>query len=152
MPILNYTTTISVQKTAGEIQEILSKADVKSVKIDYGSDHVPEAISFQIMAQGRLISFRLPSQWRGVYRMLIKDEKVERRFRNEEQARRVAWRIIKDMIEAQVAAIEAEAADLAEVFLPYMVNPETNETLYEDFKNGFLLGPGTPVDGEVKDA
>ena len=151
MPILNYTTSISVQKTAGEIQEILARAGARTVVIEYSNDRIPEAISFQIKASDRFLSFRLPSQWRGVYNSLLKSG-AERKFKSEDQARRVAWRIIKDWTEAQVAIIEAGAAEIIEVFMPYLINPQTNQTMFEDFKNGYLLGPGKDdiVDGEVQ--
>jgi hypothetical protein len=149
MPILNYTTTISVQKTAGEIQEILARAGARSVLIEYGTDRIPEAVSFQVDLNGRPISFRLPSQWHGVLRALAKSA-VAAKYKTEEQARKVAWRIIKDWTEAQVAIIEAGAAELAEVFLPYLIDPKTNQTLFEDFKGGYLLGPGNEIiDGEI---
>jgi hypothetical protein len=150
MPILNYTTTISVQKTTGEIQEILARAGARTVVIEYGADHIPEVISFDIEIKGRFASFRLPSHWQGVYQALMKSI-VQRRYKNEDQSRRVAWRIIKDWTEAQVAIIEAGAAELTEVFMPYMVNPKTNQILFEDFKSGFLLGPGNIIDGEIKE-
>ncbi len=149
MPILNYTTTISVQKTAGEIQEILARAGARTVVIEYGADRTPEAISFQVEMNGRLVSFRLPSQWHGVWKALLKSS-AERKYKTEQQARRVAWRIIKDWCEAQLAIIEAGAVEVAEVFMPYMINPQTNQTLFEDFKGGWLLGPGDIVDGEVQ--
>lgn len=141
MPILNYTTSITVQKTAGEIQEILARAGARTVVIEYGADRIPDAVSFEVPVKGQIVAFRLPSQWTGVYQTLSKSA-VEKRYRTEEQARRVAWRIIKDWTEAQLAIIEAGAAQLTEVFLPYMVNPKTNHTLFEDFQAGFLLGSG----------
>ena len=150
MPILNYTTSISVVRTASEIQEILSRAGTKTVMIEYGLDRSPIAVYFEIDINNRRVSFRLPSQWQGVHRTLQKSS-AERRYKTEEQARKVAWRIIKDWTEAQVAIIEAGAADISEVFLPYMINPTSNQTLYEEFKSGnFLLGSGDVVDGEVQ--
>ncbi len=148
MPILNYTTSITVQKTAGEIQEILARVGARTVVIEYGPERIPDAISFQVEVEHKFVSYRLPSNWRGVHKAL-QQSNAERKFKTEDQARRVAWRIIKDLIEAEVATIEANVVDLPEVFLPYMVNPDTNMTLYEEFKAGFLLGPGDVVDGEV---
>jgi hypothetical protein len=150
MPIKDYTTSISVQKTAGEIQEILARAGARTVLIEYGSDRIPDAVSFQVEAKGHFISFRLPSHWKGVYQSLMQST-AERRFKTEDQARRTAWRIIRDWTAAQLAIIEAGAAELTEVFLPYLVNPKTNQTLFEDFKHGFLLQPGDIVDGEIKE-
>jgi hypothetical protein len=150
MPILNYTTSISVVKTALEIQEILARAGARTVMIEYGQDRVPSAVYFEIEINGRHVSFRLPSQWQGVYKTLQRST-AERRYKTDDQARRVAWRIIKDWTEAQVAIIEAGAADISEVFLPYMINPASNLTLFEEFKSGnFLLGSGDVVDGEVQ--
>ena len=148
MPILNYTTTISVHKTAGEIQELLAKMGARTVVIEY-SDRVPDGIAFEVEVNQRVVAFRLPSRWQGVHKSLMRST-AERRYKSEDQARRVAWRIIKDWVEAQLAIIEAGAAELSEVFLPYLVNPQTNQTLFEDFKNGYLqLSAGETVEGEV---
>src|SRR5512140_1918167 len=138
MPILNYTTSISVSKTAGEIQEILAKAGANRVMIEFGLDRTPEAISFEIDIEQRSISFRLPSRWHGVHETLLASN-CERKFKTEEQAKRVAWRIIKDWTEAQLAIIQAGAADLVEVFLPYMIDAKTNQSLYQKVRSGYLL-------------
>jgi hypothetical protein len=151
MPILNYTTKIDVRRTASEIQDILADAGAQGVSIEY-KDRIPVALTFRIEMQGRLVSFRLPSKWEGVLKLLQKDAKVERRFKNEDQARRVAWRIVKDWVEAQLAIIQAGTAELAEVFLPYVIHPQTGRTLFEEFKSGYLLPAGDDViDGEMKE-
>lgn len=141
MPILNYTTKIDPSKTAGEIQEILMKLGAQSVLIEY-ENRAPAAISFQIDYQDHLINFRLPSRWQGVHRTLKADRQVEPRYKTEEQARRVSWRIIKDWIEAQCAIIQAGSTELSEVFLPYMVNPHTGRTLFQEFESDRLLISG----------
>jgi hypothetical protein len=140
MPILNYTTTITVDKTVGEIQQILGKAGARSVIVDY-ANRQPEAISFQVEVNERLVSFRLPSRWQGVWKAL-QSEPVERKYKTEDQARRTAWRIIKDWTEAQIAIIQAGQAELVEVFLPYMLHPGTGQTMYQQFRAGYLLEPG----------
>lgn len=142
MPILNYTTTIEAKKTALEVLGILAEAGARGVSIEYDENRIPAACSFQIEIEGRMVNFRLPSRWEGVYRRLQRDPKVERRYKTPDQARRVAWRIVKDWTEAQLAIIEAEAAELSEVFLPYMVYPRSGRTLFEEFKGGFLLKSG----------
>ena len=148
MPILNYTTQISVSKTAGEIQETLAKAGARRVMIEFGDDHIPNAISFQIDYAGKTISYRLPSQWTGVHQSLLASD-CERKYKTPEQARRVAWRIIKDWAEAQLAIIEAGAAQLTEVFLPYSLNSK-GQTFFEVWKSETLaLGTGEIIEGEV---
>jgi hypothetical protein len=150
MSILNYTTKIPVEKTAMEISMILAAAGAQAVHIEY-VNRVPSALSFVILVNGQPVSFRLPSRWDGVYKLLREDSKVTRAFKTEDQARRVSWRIIKDWVEAQMAIIQAGAAELAEVFLPYAVRPQTGQTLFEEFKGGLMLGPGEVVEGEIRE-
>ena len=133
MTILNYTTSIATEKTAAEIQKKLAIAGAQAVLSEYDEDGVMSAMSFRI----NNIFFRLPINISGVYSALQKDRKVPARLRTYEQASRVAWRIIKDWIEAQVAIIQAGQAELVQVFLPYAQNNE-GKTVYEAIKdNGF---------------
>ena len=67
-----------------------------------------------------------------------RDRKVPRRLVTDEQAVKVSWRIIKDWIEAQMALVEAELAELAEVFLPYAITKDGN-TLYSQIDTTKLL-------------
>lgn len=150
MPILNYTTTIDARKTALEVLGILADAGVRSVNLEYGPDRSPAAITFQVEVHGQFMSFRLPSRWEGVHKLLKEDPRAERRYRTEEQAKRVAWRIVKDWVEAQVAIIQAGAAELAEVFLPYAVNPRTGQTMFEEFDGRLRLAEPKDYDADVK--
>jgi len=130
MPILNYTTSINPEKTVAEIQTKLAKAGAQAVLCEYDEDGIMKAISFRIKIPNDVLSFRLPSNIEGIYRKLIDNPKVPRKLQSHEQATRVAWRILKDWLEAQLAIIEAEMADIKEVFLPYMQNQQ-GQTLYE---------------------
>ena len=82
-----------------------------------------------------MVSFRLPAQIDRIYVLLQRDNKVPRNLKTREQAARVAWRIIKDWIEAQLALVEAEQAEMVEVFLSYAQNPVTGKTLFEQLSN-----------------
>lgn len=85
------------------------------------------------------VGFSLPANYSGVLRSMKNDKKVPRHKCNEEQAQRVAWRIIKDWVEAQMAIVQAQLADMAEVFLPYAITKNGN-TLYKEVQsNGMLL-------------
>ena len=150
MPILNYTTEISVAKTAGEIQEILARAGANRVMIEFGIDRVPSAVSFQIDFQGQPISYHLPTRWQGVYQALRNNKDVPARLKTEAQAKKVGWRIVKDWINSQCAMIEAGTAELTEVFLPYMLNNK-NQTMFDVWKDETLaLGSGEVIEGEVQ--
>ena len=130
MPILNYTTSINPEKTVSEIQMKLAKAGAQAVLCEYDGDGIMKAISFRVKTTNGSISFRLPSNIDGIYRKLTENSRVPRKLKTHEQAARVAWRILKDWLEAQLAIIEAEMADIKEVFLPYAQN-ESGKTLYE---------------------
>lgn len=139
MPILNYTTSIKIDKTVSEIQGKLVAAGAQAVLTEYDSERVLSAISFRMLHQNCMVSFRLPAQIDKIYVLLQNDRGVPRRLKSREQAARVAWRIIKDWVEAQLAIVEAEQAQMVEVFLPYAQNPNTGQTLFEqlagsDFK------------------
>lgn len=135
MPILNYTTSITVEKTTGEIQGKLAKAGAQAVMTEYDDEQVLCALSFRMMCSNILVSFRLPAQINRIYVLLQRDNKVPRKLKTRDQAARVAWRIIKDWIEAQLAIVEAQQAEMAEVFLPYAQNPATGKTLFEQLSN-----------------
>lgn len=126
MPIKNYTTSQSEESTVGRIMGSLAAKGARQVSITYDDQNRPSAISFMILFENYPIPFRLPCNFEGVFRSLRKQYKTwqgKNRFENNPestaQARRVAWRIIQDWVEAQMALIEAEQASLAEVFLPY---------------------------------
>ena len=54
---------------------------------------------------------------------------------------KLSWRIIKNWVEAQMALVEADIAEVAEVFLPYAIKDGT--TLYKSIRaNGMLMLTG----------
>lgn len=55
-----------------------------------------------------------------------------------EQAERVAWRIVKDWVEAQMAILESEMVHMDEIFLPYMVN-NSGQTFFQAYRSNQLL-------------
>lgn len=140
MPILNYTTSITVEKTVGQIQGMLAEAGAAAIMIEYDTERILSSVSFRIDYNGALVSFRLPAQLDPVYVILQNDYKVPRKLKSREQAARVAWRIIKDWVEAQLAIVEAEQVEMVEVFLPFAQNPQTGETIFEQLAgNNFAL-------------
>lgn len=138
MAILNYTTSISTEKTAMEIQTRLAKAGAQAVLCEFDGNGVMCAMSFRISTPHGVIFFRLPAQLDGVLNVIRKDRKITPKFKTKEQAARVAWRILKDWIEAQLAIIEAGMAEMAEVFLPYAQGVD-GRTVYESIKSGGFI-------------
>lgn len=133
MPILNYTTKVSVEQTINELQKILAKAKANAIMTDYANG-LPCGLSFRVTVNGGDISFCLPVKVEGVIAALKRDKK----YRDEAHARRVAWRIVKDWCDSQMALIDVGQAELAQVFLPYAQAPN-GETFYQTIKGrGFL--------------
>ena len=142
MSLLNYTTQIDVEKTIGEIQRMLGKHGASAVMTEY-SDGVISALSFKITFNGRDAGFKLPCDWRPVLTLMKNDPKVPRRLCEQTQAVRVAWRIVKDWVEAQMALVDTSMVQTEEVFMPYMIL-RGGKTLADTMKSDpkFLLGEG----------
>lgn len=146
MALLNYTTKIDADKTAGEISSILRGIGASAVLTEYDKDlGIVSAISFKIELNGQPISFRLPTDWRPVQEVLERQNRKARNHIPHDQAAavRVAWRIVKDWVEAQCAIIETRMVSTVDVFLPYAIMPN-NQTLAEKIHESpqFLLGKG----------
>ena len=136
MAILNYTTKIESSTTTGQIQSILLKAGAHQVTV-HAEAGEPTGISFAIPmgAEKGLVFFQLPCNREGVLKAMSRDTNIPRSKCNPAQAQRVAWRIIKDWCEAQLAIIEAGQAELAEVFLPYAMTKD-GTTLFKVIEAG----------------
>ena len=138
MPILNYTTKVDVYTTLGAIQGNLVKHGAKKIMQDYDDNGRIAALSFLIDTPAGMRGIRLPANVDKVHTVLHR-QKVKCDW---EQAERVAWRIVKDWVEAQMAILESEMVQIDEIFLPYMVNGE-GCTLFEEYrKNQMMLGKG----------
>lgn len=134
MPIKNFTTKVPVDRTITEIQKILVKAKACAILTEYGDNGFPEALSFKVLMNGQYIHFKLPVNISGVTQAL----KNDKAYRDDAHARRVAWRIVKDWIDSQMALIEANQAELVQVFLPYAII-SNGQTVYHSIKDkGFL--------------
>jgi len=141
MPLLKYTTSIEASKTVMEIQNLLSKHGARQILMEYGDGGIVEALSFIITVEENPIPFRLPINIDAVLRILNR-QGVAPAFKNRPQAVRVAWRIVKHWIEAQMAILETEMVKMEQIFLPYMVVKD-NKTLYESIRESkFLLTSG----------
>lgn len=148
MPLLNYTTSISADKTVAEIHRMLAKAGAKKIMSDYDDNGYIVALSFAMDIEGQQVGFQLPTDWRPVLQILERDRKVPRSLKTQEQALKVGWRITKDWVEAQLAIIETRMVKTEQVFLPYMVGRD-GKTLYETFESNPSLMLGGGQDGQT---
>lgn len=142
MPALNYTTTVPVTKTITEMQTILGKAGASAVAVLY-TDGQPDGMTFTLRTPDGERAFHLPVDVPAVHTLLTSQARGNRRVdARPEQAARVAWRIVKDWLEAQVALIQAHLATLDEVMLPYLVVDLDNRTLREQWRDRAALPMG----------
>lgn len=138
MAILNYTTSISHEKTISEIMKCLVRHGATKIVADY-KGQVPVAITFCLSVKNSLIAFSLPANYHGVLNAMKRDHNVPRRLLTDDQALKVSWRIVKNWVEAQMAIVEAELAQIEEVFLPYAIT-KNGTTLYHELEsNGMKM-------------
>jgi len=129
---LNYTTSVEPDKSAIECIGILTKHGATHAGLAIGEDRMPDGIEFVIRTQFGPRQYSLDVDAAGAQKVLMKawrDCKIERRYTEPVQARRVAWRVMKDWLEAQMALVEIGLRDLPQVMLPYM-KVDGNHTLY----------------------
>jgi len=134
LPLLNYTTSIDVHKTLGEIQKMLVEHGARKLMSEYASDGHINNLSFTINTPGGEIGMRLPADVDAVYETLKQQKKAGKIKVNCDyaQAERVAWRIVKDWVEAQMAILESKMVTFQQVFFQYQLNSE-GKTLYEAY-------------------
>ena len=147
MAIKNFTTDVPVNRTVSEIHLMLADHGAKRILFDYGDDGKVNAISFTISTPYGEQAIKLPANAERV-RAVLHEQKNSTKNRSrtpiddsQEQADRVAWRIVKDWLAAQLAILETEMVTVQQVFLPYFINNK-GETLYEVYASGNLLIEG----------
>lgn len=133
MAIKNYTTTVDVYKSLGEIQAALASHGAGRIIIDYNGGH-PREIRFVLDTPAGERGFILPAAVDGTLRVFEK-QKIKASI---DQAERTAWRNVRDWILAQIELVESCGIDMAEPFLPYL-DDNNGRTLYEHYRSGQLM-------------
>lgn len=137
MAIKNYTTSIKVERTIGEIEQILSQHRAFRIMKMYDNG-ITTAVAFSFIINQQEINFKLPMREDKVFQVFKnqnKSGKLPNNLCNIEQARRTGWRIIKDWIDAQMALLEIEVVKFEEIFLPYMYDTQKDQTMFEKLQD-----------------
>lgn len=144
MAIKNYTTDVPTSKTVSEIHVLLAEHGARKVMFDYDDNSHIRAVCFSVLTPNGEQGVKLPANVVRVQEVL-KQQRSNPKTKNRasidtsyEQAERVAWRIVKDWLAAQLAILETEMVEMQQVFLPYFVNNK-GQTLYEVYSSGQLL-------------
>ena len=130
----NYTTRIDAGKTAGEIVSLLVRHGAQQVTQDYNAGEIA-TISWVAHTAHGLVSFRLPVDVDKCYLVLKRQNLVRQSREGRDQARRVAWRIVKDWMSVQMALLQTEMVTLDQLMLPYALD-QNGLTLYEHMLAG----------------
>lgn len=146
--LLNYTTTVSVEKTIGEIYGMLSRNKVQAIQSDYDGAGNVTSIAFKIQTSHGVVPFLLPANIKAACAIINKqayNREIPRKYYNDvEQGRRVAWRIIRQWLEAQLALVTLGMAKIEEVFLPYAQGAD-GRTVYEAMNDRSFEGLALPA-------
>ncbi len=147
--IINYTTEIAAQKSLGQITQTLVEFGASNISVAYDRvNKVPSGVSFVVETPVGDREFVLPARIERVQRVLKEryeagDRRIGPRHTTYEHAARVAWRILKDWIEAQIAMVRLDLVSVDEIFFSRMIAGSKGETVYELFEERRpLLGPG----------
>ncbi len=126
-----------------EIQKMLVLHGAKHVNLEYenGTGRISQVV-FSIELNNKLIGFRLPIHWQACKDTMI-EQGNRRAERDDDYCYRVAWRILRDWVDVQMAILETKMVSLPQIFLPYAMSA-TGETMFERvFRNPtLLLGDG----------
>lgn len=142
MAVLNYTTKIATAKTVGEVQAMLAGYGANRIAVDY-TDRIPTGLTFAYPTPHGVRVFSLPVDVAAMHRLLVAEDDAGRLRaggmsvavrRSREHAERVAWRVMKDWIAAQLTLVGTQMAQLDEVMLPYLV-VDGGQTLYAAYRD-----------------
>ena len=132
MPLLMYTTKIPAERTIAQITRLLIKSGAASILTDYDKGRIV-GVSFRIETPTGVMPYVLPSNIDKVHQVLTNQQRrgeIAPRYATRDHAERVAWRILQEWIEAQLALLQTEMVTMDQLFMPYLIFGD-KKTLYE---------------------
>jgi AhpD family alkylhydroperoxidase len=137
---------IDAAKSVGEIQQLLARHGAARVMVEYDATGTPSGLAFELKTSTGVRGFRLPAKIDGVLGALERQAgkgRVTKSMVNRTHAGRVAWRILKDWLEAQLALVQADLVELDEVMLAYMLRSD-DKTMYQFVREQLGQLPAPP--------
>lgn len=138
MTVLNYTTKVPAAKTISEVQELLAKNGAARIAMDY-ADGRAVGVAFGLDTVHGPKLFSLPVDVDAMHRLLLDrgtpgGGMSKAAFQSREHAERVAWRVIKDWLAAQLTLVQSQMASIDQVMLPYL-RVDNGRTLYTAYRD-----------------
>jgi hypothetical protein len=138
----NDTTIVPTNRSIEAMQTALVHHGATGVLYEYekGTGRIA-ALRFRLPVKEQDLSCSLPVQWHNCQRVL--EIQQVRRWDDEEDVYRVAWRNRRAWVLAQLALYETEILEMPQVFLPFATDAK-GQTLYEHAQANprWLLGDG----------
>lgn len=140
MAMLNYSTRIAATKTISEMQNMLANGGASRVAVEFDNS-IPVGLSFLLPTPHGPRHFTLPVDVNAMQTVLKEQDeagklksgsKAERT--SLDQSGRVAWRVMKDWLAAQMALVETRMVQMDQVMLPYLQVDDSGRTLYAAYK------------------
>jgi hypothetical protein len=132
----NYSTAVPADRSIAEVEDLLVKFGAQAIMKTHLADGRCNMLAFKLDEK----SFRLPANVEGVHDVLFGHTQarhgVNQMSEREAKSYRVAWRIIRDWLHAQLSLIASGQAAPEQILLPYMFDGK--RTLYEAYKDGTL--------------
>lgn len=135
MPLLNYTTEVPSSRSITEITRMLQDGGASAIMLEHGPDREITAIGFMMETTFGRMPFNLPANVPQVILTINAEIRAEtakvnqrsnykrkipqRLFNDKAQAERIAWRIAKDWLEAQLAISQVGSAKLEQIMMPF---------------------------------
>lgn len=136
MNLKNYTSTVPAVTSMGRIETALVKAGATDISKKY-ENGICVAITFRMVENGQPLFFKLPARVEHCFQVLwreVKKPQAGTKEKTRDQAERTAWKIVSDWVEIQLSMILLEQAVALQVFLPYVYNPATETTFFEQLE------------------
>lgn len=142
MQIKNYTSNIEASKSMARIEELLVEIGATNINKQY-ENKICTGITFLLYDQQlqQTIPFHLKAQADECFIILWKEVKRPRHDTKatlQAQANKTAWKILSDWTEIQCSMILLGQAKPLQMFLPFMYDMKSNETLFDKVTCGKL--------------
>lgn len=151
MSLKNYTTKVPTSETIMEIEGILSKHKASDIWKQYNKEGDIVALNFAINTEFGKMAFKLPIDVEAVRQIILIEKRnkqinlSKKQVEDIQTAQKIAWRIMKDWIDSQMALVDISMVKFEQVFLPYAFDFNKNQSLYEAFEErkfaGLLMEP-----------
>jgi hypothetical protein len=135
MPLLNYTTEVPASKSIAEITKFLQDGGASAIMLEYATDRTVAGVTFRMDTAFGPVPYTLPANVGSVIATINAQIKTEsaaingrkkrtrliplRLYNDKAQAERIAWRIAKDWLEAQLALAQIGGAKLEQIMMPF---------------------------------